>query len=68
MKEKDITCDPLQLENMPTVQKFSFSEKLIAIILIIIFMTIPLYEISPETFKLNQIVEYVYSCGYLMNY
>lgn len=55
MKEQNYTYDPFQLQNAPTKQKFSFQEKLMAIILVIIFMMIPLYEISTDAFKANYI-------------
>lgn len=55
MKEQNYTYDPFQLQNVPAKQKFSFQEKLMAIILVVIFMMIPLYEISSDAFKANYI-------------
>ncbi|QHI35674.1 hypothetical protein IMCC3317_10210 [Kordia antarctica] len=50
--------DPFQLQNAPTEQKFSWQEKVVAIVLVVIFATIPLYEISSDAFKVNYVQEY----------
>lgn len=53
--EEEESYDPFQLQNVPTVQKFSVQEKLMAILLVVIFATIPLYEISSDAFKINSV-------------
>ncbi len=63
MKEQNYTYDPFQLQNVSTKQKFSFQEKLIAIILVIIFIMTPLYKINEHTFQINgTYFEYIHSC------
>jgi hypothetical protein len=53
--EEEYSYDPFQLQNVPTVQKFSLQEKLMAILLVVIFVSIPLYEISSDAFKANYV-------------
>lgn len=63
MKEQGNTYDPFQFQSRPIRKKFSFQEKLIAIILVVIFMMIPLYEINKHTFQINgTYFEYIHSC------
>ncbi|EDP96488.1 hypothetical protein U8527_10260 [Kordia algicida OT-1] len=63
--EKENTYDPFQFQNVPTAQQFSLPEKLMAIVLVFSFMTIPLYEISSDAFKANYVYkpEPSYSCA-----
>ena len=65
MKKEDYTHDPFQLQKAATAQRFSLSEKLMAIVLVIIFMTIPSYEISSDAFKANYVYkpEPSYGCA-----
>jgi hypothetical protein len=59
--EQEHLHDPLRFQYESNIRRYSIRTKLIAVFLVLIFIAIPLYEISPETFKLNQIIEYV-SC------
>ncbi|MBC8754057.1 hypothetical protein H2O64_05200 [Kordia sp. YSTF-M3] len=57
--EEEQSYDPFQLQYASSTRRFSLRTKLMAIVLVFIFVMIPLYEISPETFKLNHITQYV---------
>ena len=58
MQEEHIH-NPFQFEYASSTRKFSLSAKVMAVVFVLIFMLIPLYEICPETFKLNSIFQYV---------
>lgn len=49
--EQEHLHDPFQFQYASSTRKFSVRMKLMAIALVLIFLSIPLYEISPETFK-----------------
>ena len=66
--EQEYSYDPFQLQNAPTVQKFSWQEKVMAIVLVVIFVVIPLYEISSDAFKVNYVQEYSSNFGCPMDY
>lgn len=57
MEAQEYTYDPFQLQNVPAPQRFSFQEKVIAVVLASIFMMIPLYELSSDAFKVNYVHE-----------
>ncbi len=57
--EQEHAHDPLRFQYESSIRTFSVRTKILAIVLVLIFIAIPLYEISPETFKLNQITKYV---------
>ena len=66
--EQEHLHDPLRFQYESNSRKFSLRTKLIAVLLVLIFVSIPLFQISPETFKLNTIFEWVpcspfKSCG-----
>lgn len=50
MEEKHIH-NPFQFEYASSTRKFSLRMKLMAILLVLIFISIPLYEISSDAFK-----------------
>ena len=56
MEEQEHIHNPFQFEYASSTRKFSVRMKLMAILLVLIFISVPLYEISPETFK----EEYIY--------
>ncbi|WP_298510846.1 hypothetical protein [uncultured Kordia sp.] len=53
--QEEYSYDPFQLQNSPIKQKFSLPEKVMAIVLVVIFMMIPLYTISSDAFKANYV-------------
>lgn len=67
MQEEE-SYDPFQLQNAPTAQRFSVQEKIMAIVLVVIFATIPLYEISSDAFKVNYVYENTTISGCIMDY
>ena len=55
--EQEHLHDPFQFQYASSTRKFSLRTKIMAIVLVLLFISIPLYEISPETFSLNQIIQ-----------
>ncbi|QHI35673.1 hypothetical protein IMCC3317_10200 [Kordia antarctica] len=54
--EQEHIHDPFQFQYASSTRKFSVRTKIMAIALVLIFLMILLYEISPETFKLDHFV------------
>ncbi len=57
MMEQEHLHDPLRFQYESSIRTFSLRTKIIAVLLVLIFIAIPLYEISPETFVLNHTFE-----------
>jgi hypothetical protein len=57
--EEEHIHDPFQFQYASSTRKFSLRTRLMAIALVFVFVAIPLYEISPETFTLNQIAQHL---------
>ncbi|MEM6686928.1 MAG: hypothetical protein AAF617_14190 [Bacteroidota bacterium] len=53
--EQEHLHDPFRFEYESSTRRFSIRTKILAIVLVLIFFLIPLYEISPETFKASYI-------------
>lgn len=51
--EQEYLHDPLRFQYASSTRKFSLGRKMIAIILVLIFLFIPLYEINEHTFQFN---------------
>jgi hypothetical protein len=64
--EEEHIHDPFQFQYASSTRKFSLRSKVTAIVLVFIFVMIPLYEISPETFQLNHITQYVPCSQFIM--
>jgi len=53
--EQEHLHNPFQFQYASSTRKFSLSAKVMAVILVLIFALIPLYEICPESFKANYV-------------
>lgn len=53
--EQEHLHDPFQFQYASSTRTFSLRTKVIAVLLVLIFVSIPLYDISPETFPFNAI-------------
>lgn len=51
--EQEHLYDPFQFQYASSTRKFSLRMKLMAILLVLIFISIPLYEINEHTFQHN---------------
>ncbi|WP_156169059.1 hypothetical protein [Kordia jejudonensis] len=57
--EQEHLHDPLRFQYGVSTRIFSLRTKIIAIVLVLIFISVPLYEISPDAFMANYMYEYV---------
>ena len=60
------TFNPFDFEQVNTEKKFSMITKLIAFVIVIMFILIPLTDISPETFVLPKSILFSEGCGCLV--
>ncbi|MGH1387017.1 hypothetical protein [Kordia sp.] len=51
--EQEHLHDPLRFQYESNTRTFSLRTKIIAVLLVLIFCLVPLYDISPETFPFN---------------
>jgi len=59
----EIKYDQLDFENVNTDKKISFIQKALLIVLVVLIICTPLYEISPDAFPKNEIIGYYYTGG-----
>lgn len=57
--EQEHLHNPFRFQYASNARVFSLRTKIMALILVLIFISVPLYEISPETFVLNHVFESV---------
>ncbi|WP_157560021.1 hypothetical protein U8527_10265 [Kordia algicida OT-1] len=53
--EQEHLHDPLRFQYESNTRTFSLQTRIVAVLLVLIFVFTPLYEISPETFRFNAI-------------
>ena len=47
--------DPFKLEEPTIIKEYSLKMRIMSMLLIFLFIAFPLYKISPDAFKLNEI-------------
>lgn len=51
--EEEHLHDPFRFQYESNIRRFSWRTKLVAIVLVLLFLSIPLYEINEHTFQFN---------------
>ncbi len=57
-----INCSQLDFESVNSQKDFSLKMKIFVLGVALLFIFMPLYEISPEIFQTNEVINIYYDC------